>query len=76
VRIVRRDEIPYELEPRFIEVARAAFAQRRKSIKNSLASIASAAEIQRALEAASIDTSARPEELSVADFVMVTRVLA
>ncbi len=49
----------------FARVVAAAFAQRRKTLRNALSAVATVA----ALEAAGIDPAARGETLSVADFV-------
>ncbi len=55
----------------FARVVAAAFAQRRKTLRNALAAVADVP----ALEAAGIDPSARGETLSVADFVRLSNVL-
>ena len=53
------------------ETARAAFAQRRKTLRNSLASAlpAERGAVERALEAAGIDGARRAEALNVEEFV-------
>ena len=54
----------------------AAFAQRRKMLRSTLASIAgSGAAAQAALEAAGVDPTARGERLSVADFARVAEAI-
>ena len=54
----------------------AAFAQRRKMLRSTLAGIAgSGAEAQAALEAAGVDPTARGERLSVADFARVAEAI-
>lgn len=71
---VRRDpDAPLDVEGRFIEVARAAFGQRRKNIRNALGSIASVSEVEAALRAASVDPTARAESLHVTDFIALAR---
>jgi 16S rRNA (adenine1518-N6/adenine1519-N6)-dimethyltransferase len=52
----------------FAEVVKRAFAQRRKTIRNSLASLLDEAD----LEACGIDPTVRAERLSVADFARLT----
>ncbi|MGE0809991.1 MAG: 16S rRNA (adenine(1518)-N(6)/adenine(1519)-N(6))-dimethyltransferase RsmA [Immundisolibacter sp.] len=52
-------------ERRFAELVQRAFAQRRKTLRNSLAGVVSEAQFA----AAGIDPGLRPEVLSVADFV-------
>jgi 16S rRNA (adenine1518-N6/adenine1519-N6)-dimethyltransferase len=55
-------------------VVRAAFAQRRKSLRNSLAAVAGSPEAAAAaLETAGVAPQARAEELSLAQFVSVGR---
>lgn len=69
--------IPYEKRPIQAQsdavlrrVAKAAFSQRRKTLRNSLSSLGcDKALIKQALEAASIEDSRRAETLSVAEFV-------
>jgi 16S rRNA (adenine1518-N6/adenine1519-N6)-dimethyltransferase len=59
-------------EPLFVRVVAAAFAQRRKTLRNSLSALADEA----ALRAAAIDPKARGETLAVADFVRLANTLA
>jgi len=59
-------------EALFARVVAAAFGQRRKTLRNALASIAG----EDALRAASIDPGARGETLSVADFVRLANGIA
>lgn len=69
--------IPYEKRPIQAQsdavlrrVVKAAFSQRRKTLRNSLSSLGcDKALIRQALEAASIEDSRRAETLSVAEFV-------
>jgi 16S rRNA (adenine1518-N6/adenine1519-N6)-dimethyltransferase len=56
----------------FARVVAAAFAQRRKTLRNALSSLCDEA----ALRAASIDPGARGETLSLADFVRLANALA
>lgn len=61
---------------RFVEVVRASFSQRRKTLRNALASLAgSPVDAQRALEAARISPAARAEELDLESFVGLARCL-
>jgi 16S rRNA (adenine1518-N6/adenine1519-N6)-dimethyltransferase len=55
---------------RFAAVVRAAFGQRRKTLRNALATVAGAALI----EAAGVRPDARAEQLSVADFVRLANI--
>ena len=73
VRITRKERVPIEIEDRYVAVCRAAFAQRRKNVRNSLSSIADVAEVERALTAASIAPTARPETLGVSEFTALAR---
>ena len=58
------------------DVVRAAFSQRRKSLRNSLASVAGGAEAAAAaLTAAGVAPQARAEELGLAEFVSVAGAL-
>lgn len=68
---LRADKPAIADEARFARVVAAAFAQRRKTLRNALAAVADVA----ALEAAGIDPSARGETLSVADFVRLSNAL-
>lgn len=73
IRIERRSDRPADIEETFVSVARAAFGQRRKNIRNSLSAIAPIAEVEGALAAASIDPSSRAESLDVGDFISLSR---
>ena len=68
---LRADKPAIADEARFARVVAAAFAQRRKTLRNALAAVADVA----ALETAGIDPSARGETLSVADFVRLSNAL-
>jgi 16S rRNA (adenine1518-N6/adenine1519-N6)-dimethyltransferase len=64
---------------RYRRVVKAAFAQRRKTILNSMRSdpdLASAEQLKAALERAGIDPGRRGETLNVAEFAAVERALA
>ena len=67
VRLVPRDpaEVGIDDPARFAAIVRAAFGQRRKTLRNALQSLCSADEIA----AAGIEPSQRAEQLAVADFV-------
>ncbi len=65
-------------EARFRQVVKAAFAQRRKTVLNSLKSdrrLAPADELAQALAAAGIEPTRRAETLSVEDFAALERAL-
>jgi 16S rRNA (adenine1518-N6/adenine1519-N6)-dimethyltransferase len=76
VRIERRSDSPTEIEETYVAVARAAFGQRRKNIRNSLSAIAPIADVEAALATASIDPTSRAESLDVGDFIALSRALA
>lgn len=76
VRLARRADAP--TPNRAAEVGRvveAAFAQRRKTLRNTLQSVADRETLDAALAAAGIDTSARAEELDVDAFVRLATLL-
>jgi 16S rRNA (adenine1518-N6/adenine1519-N6)-dimethyltransferase len=77
VRIVRHRE-PADVDRQLLlRVVRAAFSQRRKTLRRSLAAAAgSSRDAERALIRAELDPEARAERLSVDDFIAVTRALA
>ncbi len=75
VRIDRREppEVSYT---RLNEIVKAAFAQRRKTIRNTLAPLGnSVSEVERSIHDAGIDPSARPETVSLDGWVAITRQL-
>lgn len=74
VRLVPRpvDTIGIRDGSRFATVVRAAFGQRRKTLRNALQSVCDA----DALHAAGIDPQARAEQLPVADFVRLANTLS
>jgi 16S rRNA (adenine1518-N6/adenine1519-N6)-dimethyltransferase len=57
-------------------VVRAAFGQRRKTLRNALGGLAPKAAIEAALEAAQVDGRRRGETLSLAEFARVAAALA
>jgi 16S rRNA (adenine1518-N6/adenine1519-N6)-dimethyltransferase len=72
VRIARRSE-PQVDQDLFYRVAKAAFGQRRKTLRSSLAAVAgSADEAESKIVEAGLDPKARPETLSLDDFVALT----
>ena len=74
VRLVPRETPPVAVrdEQRFAEVVRLAFAQRRKTLRNSLREVLDAAQIK----AAGIDPSARPETLGLEAFAALSEIMA
>ncbi len=67
-----REQIGINDRLRFAEVVRAAFGQRRKTLRNALASVCTTEEIA----AAGIDPQRRAEQLDVADFVRLANLPA
>jgi 16S rRNA (adenine1518-N6/adenine1519-N6)-dimethyltransferase len=66
VRLVRRERPPASDPGRLFAITRAAFAQRRKTIRNSLSNLAGGAEaVEDALRAVGVAPTARPEELGL-----------
>ena len=74
VRLVPRapDRVGIDDRRRFADVVRAAFGQRRKTLRNALGSVCTPGQIA----AAGIDPQARAEQLDVADFVRLANVPA
>lgn len=74
VRLVPRETFAVAVrdEQRFAEVVRRAFAQRRKTLRNSLHGLLDAAQI----EAAGVDSGARPETLNLAAFAALSNAAA
>lgn len=62
-------------EAHFGKVVHAAFAQRRKTLRNSLQSAFVGAEVQRALATAQIDGGRRAETLALAEFAALAEAL-
>ena len=81
IRLVVRERPAVEVadEAKFFALVRAAFAQRRKTIRNNLKAAAAALEfrssVESALEAASIDPQRRAETLSLVEFAELCRQL-
>ena len=72
VRIDVNDDNPRELRERIFPIVDAAFAQRRKTLRSTLAGIyGSPANAEAALRAAGVDPGLRGEKLTVADFVQL-----
>jgi 16S rRNA (adenine1518-N6/adenine1519-N6)-dimethyltransferase len=70
-------ELPATDEGLFAQVVRAAFSQRRKTLRNGLKTLPAVdAAAFAALEAAGVDLRVRPETLGVRDFVTIANVLA
>ena len=66
------DSIGIDDPKRFTEVVRAAFGQRRKTLRNALNGVADVA----AIEAAGLRADARAEQVEVAGFVGLANLLA
>ena len=81
IRLVVRERPAVEVadEAKFFALVRAAFAQRRKTIRNNLKAAATALEfrgpVESALEAASIDPRRRAETLSLVEFAELCKQL-
>ncbi|HEV3473187.1 MAG TPA: 16S rRNA (adenine(1518)-N(6)/adenine(1519)-N(6))-dimethyltransferase RsmA [Actinomycetota bacterium] len=76
VRIVRHDVSGSIEHAALVRVVRAAFAQRRKTLRNSLTVLAGSAEqAEVALARAGIDPGARPEDVDLDGFVAIGREL-
>jgi 16S rRNA (adenine1518-N6/adenine1519-N6)-dimethyltransferase len=75
VHLVRRDEPRYPADPALLaQVTAAAFNQRRKMLRASLRGLAP--DIERLLDAAGIDPTARAEEIPLEGFCALARGLA
>ena len=75
VRIVRRDPPPVDYA-RLNEVVKTAFGQRRKTLRNTLGPLGSStSEVEGTIRVAGIDPGARPETVSLDDWVAITREL-
>jgi len=72
-RLVPRDPAQVGIDDvkRFADVVRAAFGQRRKTLRNALSSVCDA----RHFEAAGVRPDARAEQLEVADFIRLANVV-
>ncbi|MGH2807181.1 MAG: 16S rRNA (adenine(1518)-N(6)/adenine(1519)-N(6))-dimethyltransferase RsmA [Actinomycetota bacterium] len=77
LRIVRRP-VPADVDRALLfSLIRAAFSQRRKNLRNTLASLAgSASNAERVLRAAEIDPELRGETLALDDFMRLSRTFA
>lgn len=76
VRIRRRDDAPApEVRARLAVVVDTAFAQRRKTLRNTLKTLAPADRLAEAFASAGIDPGARAETLTPDDFVRLTAAL-
>jgi 16S rRNA (adenine1518-N6/adenine1519-N6)-dimethyltransferase len=76
VRIVRRpDALPPEDRAAVGRVVNAAFAQRRKTLRNALQAVAERPEVERALGDAGLDPAARAETVDPEGFVRLARAL-
>lgn len=71
-RVPARVEVPSET---LMQVVRAAFSQRRKTVRNSLATLFDEDAIERALTRAGIDPEARAETLDLQQFADLSREL-
>ena len=78
VRLTRRPPTVAVDPGRLMTVVHAAFGQRRKTVRNSLASVLGrpVADVEAALAAAGVDPGARAETLSLEDFARLTDALA
>jgi len=63
---------PINDETRYREVVRAAFAQRRKTVRNSLRSKFEPEEVDRMLDTAGVDGGRRAETLAIAEFAALS----
>lgn len=70
-RLVMRERPAFDVDERFGRVVAAAFAQRRKTLRNALRPLLDAA----AIESAGVDPGARPETLSPEAFGALARLL-
>ena len=76
VNLERRADRPDVDYGSLVEIVRAAFSQRRKTVRNSLAPLVGSAEAaESAVAAAGIDPGLRPESLSLERFVALARSL-
>ena len=75
IRLTRRDQIMSVDQEHLMRVVRAAFAQRRKTVKNSLMSVFEGEEVDSALNAAGVDPGVRGESLDLEAFVAIAEAL-
>ncbi len=71
VRLTMRAQPPFAVSPQFATVVAAAFAQRRKTLRNGLSQLLP----REAISACGIDPGARPETLTAQDFNTLARAL-
>lgn len=77
VSVVRNDELPDVPYLSVASVVRAAFSQRRKTVRNAIADFAGTTlEAEAALVAAGLDLSIRAEEMDLKDYLDLVRALA
>lgn len=70
IRLIRRDDYHLDCDERlFFRVVKTAFQQRRKTLRNSLKGLMAGRQLPERL------VSERPEQLAVADFVQITRIV-
>ena len=62
-------------ERRFLAVVKAAFSQKRKALRNSVRPAAAGADVEAAIRAAGLDEGARAQEMSLDDFVRLSRAI-
>ncbi len=74
--VLERPRAPVESPERFRKLVKAAFAQRRKTLRNALRPVAEPARIERAAKAVGVDLTRRGETLSVEEFAALERALA
>lgn len=76
----RKRKLTVREESLFLDVARAVFQERRKTVHNSLCLFKSKEitkpEAKEILDKCSIDPNARPEELMMKDFISLTKLIA
>lgn len=78
IRLNMKESLPDVDKKQFFKVVRASFSKRRKTILNALSSYGFTIEkyeIKGALEAAGIDPGSRAEQLSLEEFVKISKVL-
>lgn len=77
IRVHPEPRVPDELRRAFFRVARAAFAQRRKQLVNSLSANLALGRgvVQGALRAAGVEPSRRPQTVSIEEWVEIARSL-
>ena len=78
IRLNMKESLPDVDKKQFFKVVRASFSKRRKTILNALSSYGFTIEkdeIKGALEAAGIDPGSRAEQLSLEEFVKISKIL-